>query len=193
MRLPLDVTAAIPAHPARLRSGMLNRALQSVSAQTLPPAAVSVAIDVAREGAPATRQRALDAVRTPWMANLDSDDEWLPEHLQVLVDAAIDTGADYVYSWFHGPDPFPQHFGRAFDPEDPIETTSVILIRTELAREVGYEKIPERLHNTGEDYRMTLGCVALGAKIVHVPRRTWNWHVGSHNTSGLPDRGDAAP
>lgn len=192
MRLPLDVTVAIPAHPARLRSGMLDRALRSVSAQILPPAAVSVAVDVAREGAPPTRQRALDAVRTPWVAFLDSDDEFLPEHLQVLADAAIETGADYLYSWFHGPDPFPQHFGVPFDPENPIETTSVILIRTDLAREVGYAAIPERLYNTGEDFRMTMGCVALGAKIVHVPRRTWVWHVAQHNTSGRPDRGDAA-
>jgi hypothetical protein len=151
-----------------------------------------VAIDVAREGAPPTRQRALDGVRTPWTANLDSDDEFLPEHLQVLVEAAIDTGADYLYSWFHGSDPFPQHFGRPFDPADPIETTSVILIRTELAREVGYEKIPERQFNSGEDFRMVLGCVALGAKIVHVPRRTWRWNVGNWNSSGMPDRGDAA-
>jgi len=192
MRLPLDVTVAIPAHPARLRSGMLDRALRSVAAQTLPPAGISVAVDVAREGAPATRQRALEGVRTPWMACLDSDDEFLPEHLQVLADAAVETGADYLYSWFHGPDPFPQHFGREFDPADPVETTSVILIRTELAREVGYAKIPERLYNTGEDFRLTLGCVALGAKIVHVPRRTWVWHVGNWNTSGLPTNGDAA-
>lgn len=182
---------AIPAHPARLRSGMLDRALCSVTEQTFLPAAVSVAVDLDRQGAPATRQRALDAVSTPWVAFLDSDDQFLPEHLEVLVQGAYDNAADFVYSWFHGPDPFPQHFGKPFDPLNPVETTSVILVRTELAKQVGFAKIPERLHNTGEDFRMTMGCVALGAKIVHVPRRTWIWNVGSHNTSGLPDKGDA--
>lgn len=187
----LELTVAIPAHPARLRSGMLDRALCSVTEQTLQPAAISVAIDLNREGAPATRQRALDAVSTPWVAFLDSDDQFLPEHLEVLASAAVEQEADYVYSWFHGPDPFPQHFGRPFDPADPVETTSVILIRTELAKKVGFAKIPERQFNTGEDFRLTLGCVALGAKIVHVPQRTWVWNVGSWNSSGLPTRGDA--
>ena len=190
--MTLEITVAIPAHPARLRSGMLDRALCSVTEQTLQPAAISVAIDFNREGAPPTRQRALDAVSTPWVAFLDSDDQFLPEHLQVLAEGAQEHEADFVYSWFHGPDPFPQHFGRPFDPLDPVETTSVILIRTELAKQVGFAKIPERQFNTGEDWRLVVGCVALGAKIVHVPRRTWIWHVGSWNSSGLPTNGDAA-
>jgi hypothetical protein len=79
------ITVAIPAHPGRLANRMLDRALGSVAAQVAPPAAVSVAVDLAEEGAPATRQRALDAVSTPWTAFLDSDDEYRRGHLKLLM------------------------------------------------------------------------------------------------------------
>lgn len=195
MRLPMDVTAAIPAHPARLRSGMLDRALRSVAAQTMPPAAVSVAIDLGREGAAATRQRALDGVLTPLVAFLDSDDEFMPEHLERVIGFMEETGADFCYSWFEGTngfDPFPMNFGKPFDPTNPVETTSTVVLRTELAKEARIERLPERLHNGGEDFRLVLRCIELGAKIVHLPERTWRWNIHGLNTSGLPDRGDAA-
>lgn len=190
MRSLLDVTVAIPAHPARIHTGMLTRALGSVWAQTMPPSAVSIAVDVDGAGAPPTRQRALDAVTTPWVAFLDSDDFFDSNHLQLLSQCAIDSGADYVYSYWHGPDLL-GHYGRPFDPTTPVETTTTILIRTDLARKVGFAALPERSENTGEDWGMVLGCIALGAKIMHLPRRTWTYTFHQGNTSGLPNRGDA--
>lgn len=187
----MEIGVAIPAHQARLTNGMLDRATQSVYAQTLPPAAVSVAVDWAREGAPATRQRALDAVATPWVAFLDSDDMFDPDHLELLARCAEENDASYVYSYWHGPDIL-GHFGKVFDPNDPIETTITVLVKTELAKAVGFQALPDRLANTGEDARLTRGCVALGAKIVHLPRRTWTYGMHGGNTSGLPTKGDAA-
>lgn len=186
-----DITVVIPTIPPR--GQLLGRALASVTLQTLPPTAVSIAVDTKREGAPPTRQRALDAVQTPWVAFLDDDDEFLPSHLQLLAEHAQDTGADFVYSWFHvvgGRDPFPEtHFSRDFDPADPIETTITVLVRTELAKQVGFAYL-DRGHriNSGEDRRFTLGCLEAGAKISHLKERTWLWHHDSRNTSGLPDR-----
>lgn len=195
MLFPNDVTVAIPAHQARVNNGMLSRAFQSVAAQTWSPAAVSVAIDTGRQGAAATRQRALEGVLTPWVAFLDSDDEFLPEHLERVMGFLEETGADFCYSWFEGTngfDPFPMNFGKPFDPANPVETTSTIIVKTELAREVRFERLPERLHNSGEDWRFLTRCIELGAKIVHLPAITWRWNIHSGNTSGLPDRGDAA-
>lgn len=187
-----QITVAIPTHPARLDNGMMDRATKSVYTQTLKPAALSVAVDWAREGAPATRQRALDAVATPWVAFLDSDDWFAPEHLELLARCAEEESADYVYSyWFGGADVL-GHFGKPFNPAAPVETTITILVRTELAKEVGFKALPDRLHNTGEDRNLTLGCVALGAKIVHLPIRSWHWSHHQGNTSGLPTKGDAA-
>src|SRR3546814_18596793 len=41
--------------------------------------------------------RALEAVRTPWVAFLDDDDQFLPHHLQRLSQALTETQADVVY------------------------------------------------------------------------------------------------
>lgn len=195
-----QITVAIPSLPARRQ--MLERAIRSVARQTQPAAAISVAIDVTKAGAAATRQRALDAVQTEWVALLDDDDAFKAEHLEKLYRHAMETGADYVYSWFDmigGVDPFPPgHYLNEFDPENPIETTITVLVRTELAKSVGYVPL-DRGHdtNSGEDYGFTLGCVAAGARIRHLVDRTWYYNVHGDggrthgNTSGLPTKGDA--
>src|SRR5690349_19947683 len=94
-----EITVAIPSIPV-VRSAMLAQAVRSVLRQSLPAAALSVAFDTTAAGAAATRQRALDAVRTPWVAFLDDDDQFKPEHLEKLYLHAMNSGADYVYSWF---------------------------------------------------------------------------------------------
>lgn len=179
------ITVLVSAHRPRVENGLLNRALISVANQTLQPARISLAIDVNRDGAAVTKQRALEGVTTPLVAVLDSDDHLDPEHLEVLLCGMRDHDADYVFSYFHGPDVL-GHFGRPFDNASPHETTTTILIRTELALAVGFKALPDRIETSGEDFAMTLGCVALGAKIVHVPRRTWTYHMDAmSNTSGL--------
>jgi glycosyltransferase involved in cell wall biosynthesis len=181
------VTVVVPYHAARKRNGMLQRAINSVNAQTIPHLLITVE-DTQHQGAAATRQRGLNQVTTPWVAFLDSDDELDPTHLQQLLACAEQTGADYVYPWFRvrgGRDPFPVFFGKPWDNQHPHATTITILVRTELAKRVGFS-------GEGEDFRFTKGCIAAGAKIVHLPRRSWTWHHhGGGNTSGLPNRGDA--
>ena len=185
------ITVIMPSIPPR---GVLrNAALASVASQTLQPHAVSLTIDVDRQGAPATRQRALDAALTEWVAPLDDDDAFMPQHLEHLMRHAQETGADYVYSWFEvvgGTDPFPStHFTEPFKLDadgNPIETTVTVLMKTELAKEIGYKSL-DRGHdtNTGEDYGMVLGAVRLGAKIEHLVEKTWYWRHHGKNTSGL--------
>lgn len=195
------ITVAIPAHPARIQSGMLGRALLSVQMQTFLPAAVSVAVDLNGAGAPATRQRALDAVQTEWTAFLDSDDFFLPEHLEKLHAHAVDTDADLVYSWFKVMTPdgmvleydpvFPEtHYTNPFNPDDPIETTITVLVRTELAKQVGMQALNRGEMNTGEDRRLILELLKLGANVQHLVDKTWIWHHHGRNTSGLPQKGD---
>lgn len=193
-----DITVIIAAHPARARGGLLSRALTSVQTQTRLPAAVVVAMDLNREGAARTRQRALEHVQTPWTAVIDSDDVWMPHHLATLMKTAQDTGADFVYSGFETLPPgnriFPEtHFTNDFNPADPIETTVTVLVRTAIAKQVGYSTLDRGEANSGEDFKFMLGCLALGARIVNAKRKTWYYDVGSQgqNTSGLPGRGDA--
>lgn len=193
MTLGPGIAAVIPAHPARIRSGLLDRALRSVWAQTLPAAEVHVAVDLERQGAAITRQRGLDAVTCRWTAFLDSDDEWLPHHLRTLHEHAVAQSADFAFGWFTpvgGADPL-GHFGRPFDTAHPHHTTITVLVRTELARQVGFTPaVPwDRVGN--EDWRWIKGVAATGAKMVHVPERTWRYHMHHRNSSGLPGKGDA--
>jgi len=189
------VTVVMPTIPPR--AAMRDRALQSVRGQTRLPEAVVVEVDDAREGAAATRQRGLEAVETEWVAFLDDDDEFLPHHLESLHAAATALRADYAYSWYEvvgGIDPMPQFFGVPWDDAAPHQTTITTLVRTELALAVGFGGEPMEDPNGGgvtvggEDYRFTLGCLAAGAVIYHLPARTWRWHHHGRNTSGLASR-----
>jgi hypothetical protein len=196
------VTACIAAHPGRFSNGKLNRALQSVTAQTRQPDAVIVSNDRGGRSAAWNRQQILDQVTTEWMAWLDSDDEWLPRHLEALLEVAEHTGAAFVFPWFEpvgSPDPL-GHFGLPFNPATPHHTTITFLVRTELAKRVGFSDAyltatPERRHG-GEDWLHIVGMCAIAVEehlpMVHLPERTWLWHIDGGNTSGVAGQGDAA-
>lgn len=167
---------------------MLSQAVESVRRQTHPPAGgISVALDVDKAGAAVTRQRALDAVRTEFVAFLDDDDVLYPHHLSTLYELAQANGVDYAYSWFDGNSPFAGHRGRQMDPANPHHTTMTVLVRTELAKEVGFKPHPEANPNwPGEDWRFLLGCIEAGAKFAGTGEITWTYRVHGANTSGLP-------
>ena len=199
-----SITIVVPTIAPRRH--LLARALDSVTRQSIRPIVdmvVEVSEDTEHVGAAVTRQRGLEKVTTEWVAFLDDDDEFMPQHLEKLLSHALQTGADYVYSWFmikdpsgaERPDldPFPGQFGTPFDPIHPCQTTVTTLVRTELAKQVGIrpsETAPPTPdgHRAGEDWQFTLDCLAAGGTIVHLPERTWWWYPHGANTSGLPDR-----
>lgn len=192
----MDITVVVPTHPARLQNGMTKRAVGSVLGQSFTPSGLIVEVDRHGEGAAVTRNRGLQKVTTDWVAFLDSDDQMKQNHLATLVSGALSHDADYIYSWYEavgfGADPLP-HFGKPFDPENPTHTTITVLVRTELAKDVGflnYNSYTEEVHS-GEDWYFTLGCVAAGARIIHIPQKTWLYNYHGKNTSGFPVRGDA--
>ncbi|GAA2030153.1 glycosyltransferase family 2 protein [Pseudokineococcus marinus] len=97
-----DVTVVMP---AMNREGLIARALRSVASQTLTPARVVVVDDASddgtadaalaegvevirmpeRSGSGPARNAGIEAATTTWVAFLDSDDEWLPEHLETVM------------------------------------------------------------------------------------------------------------
>ena len=193
------ITVVVPTHPARVRNGMTKRAVGSALGQTLMPAGIVMEIDRDQEGAAATRHRGLMRVTTEWVAFLDSDDQFKPCHLADLIGCAAQTDADYVYSWYEpagfATDPLP-HFGKPFDPQHPTQTTITVLVRTALAQSVGFRPPPPDARidgeRYGEDFQFTMECITAGARIVHLPKRTWIWNYHGRNTSGQAGRGDAA-
>jgi glycosyltransferase involved in cell wall biosynthesis len=189
------VTAVIPSIPPRVGKE-LHRAVDSVLQQDWPVAGISVAVDHAHAGAAATRNRALSAVTTEFVAFLDDDDEWCPDHVRLLMECAAETGADMVYPWFTVPegwDPWPYREGQPFDPvlldtENYIPVTC--LIRTEVIRSVGgfVPRNPDPAGDQADDWGAWLKIRDSGAKIVHLNRRSWIWHWHSGNTSGSGQR-----
>lgn len=183
-----DITVCIPTIPPR--HVMLAQAVQSVALQTLPAAAISIAVDSNHDGAWLTRQRAVNAVQTDWLAFLDDDDLFKPQHLERLRTFADEVDADYVFSYWDTtitPDIL-GHFGRTFDPANPTHTTMTVMVKTRVARLVRFTPREPEHEAGGEDWRFTLGCVAAGAKIVHLPEQTWIWRHWGGNTSGREDR-----
>lgn len=100
----------------------------------------------------------------------------------------------FVFSWFHAVvDPL-GHFGLPFNPCTPHHTTMTHLVRTDIAREVGFnDNEPGPFAN--EDWGFITGVAKLacerGLKMTHLAERTWTYHMGHGNTSGQPGRGDA--
>jgi glycosyltransferase involved in cell wall biosynthesis len=185
------ITVCVPTLPGR--ASMLRRALMSVEAQTYPAYKVEVATDEFGDGAAITRNRALFAARTKWVAFLDDDDVLYPEHLETLVRCQLETGADVVWPWFDvsgGGDPFPMHYGRQWDPTQPHSFPITALVRRIVAVKAGGFPVidPVSLTCAGEDFAFWCRLSEMGARFAHVRARTWRWNHWAGNTGGLPSR-----
>lgn len=195
------VTLVIPYHSARARSGMLDRALRSALTQCIRFHRVIAKLDTNRAGSAATRNAAIEQVDTEWTAFLDSDDVLKPLHLGLLLDGAATHRADMVYPWFYHPgreDPFPGRFRARFAGPLLLERNYIpvtVLVRTELLREAGgfQPQVVEPNGSLNDEWGLWCRLHALGAKIEHVPERTWTWNIHGGNTLGNPGRGDAKP
>lgn len=184
-----DVTVVIASIP--VRTTLLARALASVAAQTVPVDRVSIAYDYDREGAGPTRTRALRQVKTTWVAFMDDDDELLPQHLELLLCAAEETGADVVWPWFQvigGGDPISCNRGKQWNPSEPHTFPITTLVRNRLAQRCHF---PDPLPGSGcagEDFAFWIQMSDLGAKFHHINEATWYWHHDSGNTGGMPTK-----
>lgn len=196
----IDITVVIPTHRGRDHD-ILMRAIGSVNRQTLRPDVLDVTYDTRKRGAGYTRNQGLFASRTTLTAFLDSDDEFLPEHLEVLHKAfEADERVIMAFSWFEPvgmPDPL-GHFGLPFNPATPHHTTVTTMVATDVAQQVGGFPEAEEgssAHCLNDDWifllRMCEYATAYDFKIVHIPQKTWRYHNHGGNTSGKPTQGDA--
>lgn len=188
------ITATIP-H----RSALLARAVRSVAEQTLQPAAHLIEVDTGRTGAAATRDRLLKRVETEYVAILDDDDELLPDHLETLRGPA--DRHDLVYSHFRYSSlgdggHLQQFFGKPWDNSKPHQITVTWLARTQALLDVGgfsegFDPLSSNLdaqrNRIAEDYLIVLKLAKADARILHVPKVTWIYHVGHPATQGRPD------
>jgi glycosyltransferase involved in cell wall biosynthesis len=91
------------------------------------------------------RNHALDHATGEWIASLDDDDEWTPDHIEVLLRAALGAEADFAYgrSEYHWPDGR-QQFAGVWPPG------------------VGAFCDGAQLYRNGMGYRYDPGCVERG-------------------------------
>ena len=112
MRPTIPVSAVIPTYN---RAAFIGRAIESVLAQSVLPAEIIVVDDGSTDdtaavcakyarsvryvrqenrGASASRNHGVDLASNPWIAFLDSDDYWTPDHLSRMDTAIRQTGGD---------------------------------------------------------------------------------------------------
>lgn len=199
-----DITVAIPSIPQRKIK--LRQAVSSVLSQTYPASGISIAMDLSKHGSAVTRNRALMAVNSEWVAFLDDDDVLLPHHLATLAKGAVESGADVVYGlprvigqngeikpryWqWGGPEEFDADLLRA---ASYITVSS--LVRTEIAKDCGgfvFHQDARYPSESYDDHGFYLRLLDAGAEFHHVHEETFIWNHHGMNTSGKPNRGDAA-
>lgn len=192
------VTVIIPHIPTRTFE--LNRAVASVTAQTHQPENVIIAFDKRHDGSALTRNRALYHISTTWVAFLDDDDEFLPDHLELLLGYGLREGATVVYSGCRVVDaqnvtiPLQEEWGRfghQFDgallqQRSYIPVTS--LVNTSLAKQALFGPPASTPDSDYDDWGFYLRLLGMGARFIHVPEVTWIWHHHGQNTSGRGDR-----
>lgn len=198
----MRVDVCIPSIPSRWT--LLQRAAASVVEQTRQASELHIVLDVEHAGAAATRTAALAESSADYVAFLDDDDWFLPQHLERLMETAEETDADVVYPWFetNGYDPLyvagVRAEGRPFDDLSRkwlitmgnfIPITA--LVRREALMDVGgfqnHSSHNESLnHPTCEDWEAWRRLALNGAKFVHLPERTWFWNHWGGNTGGRP-------
>lgn len=210
-----DVLVVIPTIPGR--DDLLKRAIASIREDVARVVVVgTIEVDLGGLGPAITRTRAVvqtmnAGVHPTWIAFLDDDDEFHPDHLAKLVEHAERTGADVVYPWFelnvggqienskgdnllliNNKPAFGQPFdGAALNRNNYIPVTA--LVRTSLFIQVGGFPEPnteEWPHPDCEDWALWRRLRDAGAVFSHLPERTWTWHWHGKNTSGRPDRAE---
>jgi GT2 family glycosyltransferase len=213
MEEPLPVSVVIPAYR---RPGEVVRAIRSVRAQTAQPAELIVVDDASGDetgpraaelgarvvthaqnrGEGAARNSGFEAATNEWVALLDSDDEWLPPHLEtlwaardghVLVGSAIlgtGTGAKHgrVFGWtgrrprvLRGP-------ADVAVPDTKLTASSVLVRRAAALRTGGFRDL-ER----AADLDMWLRLLEHGTGVA-IPRVTALYHVHEEQVSADPSR-----
>ncbi len=185
--------------PAKDRAGVIGRALQSVRAQTVPPDEVIVVDDgssddtaaVARSfgatvlvhdaprGSGPARNTGIEASDAEWVAFLDSDDEWMPTHLEyvrasaeghVLVSSsAVDTNGRGRGN--QSGTPLRLTPRRCFVPENPVVTSGTLAHRQELLDAGGF-----RPFRRAQDIDMWARLLERGPGLV-LPEPTVVYHV----------------
>jgi glycosyltransferase involved in cell wall biosynthesis len=204
----VPVSVVIPAYN---REALLRRALESVLAQRPAPAEIIVVDDASGDGTAAVaeelgarvirhdrnagegaaRNSALAAATQPWLALLDSDDEWLSHHLATLWSARADHVVVATSALRCGDDPSRDRLHGAAGsrplvlrspadivfPENPVPVSAGLIRRDVAERVGGYQPLPHCA-----DFDFLLRCLEHGTGVV-LPQVGVLYHVHADQVS----------
>jgi len=183
---------------------MLAEAIESVQAQAMRPSIHAIGIDYDGMGIGAMLNQLAASVEADWLARLDDDDLFKPNHLKVLASGIDD--ADVIYTWCdvvaradgHVTPPVPAVLGPAgwipnqdFDAEklrrrNYIPATT--LIRKSLWRALKGWRLPgwgvgdsPREPKFAEDWDFWLRALDQGARFLCIPEVTWSYRYHGSN------------
>lgn len=199
-----DVTVVMP---ALNREALIARALASVAAQELPPREVIVVDDGStdrtaevarragahvicmpeRSGSGPARNAGIAAATTEWVAFLDSDDEWWPQHLRralkhagphaMVAMAAVATSG----RWQGSPDPGARRIGPVdmLVPSALVVTSGTVVRRRVLTEAGGFRPLAR-----AQDLDLWLRVLERGSGVT-VGEATVTYH--EHATQAIKD------
>jgi hypothetical protein len=189
------ITASIPE-----RRRLLAETIESVQSQTCPVDAHLIRVQQPPLGAlspvhlAAQHNAMLAAVDTEWVATLNDDDIYLPEHVE-SIQPYLGQDADVVYSFAKNEHEYLRIDASDWTPAQVAQRLEqgnfireAITVRTEKIRQVGgwageYEN--GAFKETGvayEDWDLLLRLARAGARFRCVPVETWEYRVGDWRT-----------
>jgi len=195
-----DVTVCTATIPSR--SELLERAIASVKNQTLQPKDHIIKLDDQKLGQAAVLDSIVKQAQTKYVMMLDDDDEFLPNHIELLYQKIQEEEADLIYPHFRyatrGDGGHLEHFfGVDWNNEEPHQVPITWICRKDTFLEVGgfskdYDPnsydIDKQGNRIGHDYLFILRLVQNKKRIVHLPRITWVYHDDRISTLGMPSR-----
>lgn len=169
------------------RATMLGEMLRSVSAQTVQPDSHLIRIHTPErpsvQGLVDQRNALLKMVQTEWMAWVDDDDLLLPNHVETLL-SGMD-GADLVYTWPKGPQPFEKWDVTGWSQEELLMALlagngipSCVAMRTSMVYATGGWVKPMAGPIRFDDHDMLFRLASMGARFRCIPEETWVYRRG---------------
>jgi glycosyltransferase involved in cell wall biosynthesis len=195
-----DVTVCTATIPTRVE--LLERAIRSVTNQTLKVQEHSIKLDLDKLGQPAVLDQIIQEAKTKYVAILDDDDELLPNHIELLYKKIIETDADLVFPQFRYSNlsdagHLEMFRGLPWDNNNPHQVPVTWIAKRQSILDVGgfsgdfdvlsYE-VDNQGNRIGNDFNLVKKLAKANKHITNISEITWIYHVGHPSTLGMPIR-----
>jgi glycosyltransferase involved in cell wall biosynthesis len=195
-----DVTVCTATIPTRV--DLLKRASKSVENQTLKVKDHLIKLDSEKLGQPLVLDQIIKEATTKYVAILDDDDEFLPNHIELLYKKIVETEADLVFPHFRYSNlsdagHLERFRGLPWDNNNPHQVPITWIAKRETILEVGgfsgdFDVLSFEVDNQGNrignDFNLIKKLAKANKHITNIAEITWIYHVGHPSTLGMPIR-----